>query len=132
MTTLEQAARQALEALESAPLDHNSIKSRFFERRHNAITALRQALEQQPKQKPAAIVSSVVSAGNKGVRVRWLGGFPQIGNRLYSSPQPTHPSKPLTDAQIDSIMQPLTQNTAYSWRAFARAVEAAHGIGEKQ
>lgn len=37
--------------------------------------------------------------------------------------------EPLTDEQIDAIMQPLTQNTPYSWRKFARAIEAAHGVG---
>ena len=36
--------QMALEALYSAPLDHNSIKSRFFERRHHAIIALRERL----------------------------------------------------------------------------------------
>jgi hypothetical protein len=51
MTTLREAAQQALEALETAPLDHNSVKSRFFERRHHAITALRAALA-EPVQKP--------------------------------------------------------------------------------
>ena len=38
--------QMALEALYSAPLDHNSIKSRFFERRHHAIIALRERLAQ--------------------------------------------------------------------------------------
>jgi hypothetical protein len=42
--SLREAAQQALEALEIAPLDHNSIKSRFFEHRHHAIIALRDAL----------------------------------------------------------------------------------------
>lgn len=39
-----------------------------------------------------------------------------------------HP--PLTDVEIDAIMTPLTKNVSYSWRKFARAIEAAHGIGE--
>jgi Fe-S-cluster containining protein len=30
----------------------------------------------------------------------------------------------LTDTQIDEIMRPLTQNQPYSWRVFARAIEA--------
>jgi hypothetical protein len=30
----------------------------------------------------------------------------------------------LTDKQIDDIMRPLTQNQPYSWRLFARAIEA--------
>lgn len=43
--------QMALDALYSAPLDHNSIKSRFFERRHHAIIALRERLA-QPEQEP--------------------------------------------------------------------------------
>lgn len=47
--------QMALEALYSAPLDHNSIKSRFFERRHHAIIALRERLA-QPEQKPVVVI----------------------------------------------------------------------------
>lgn len=36
--------------------------------------------------------------------------------------------KPLTDEQIDEIMNPLTRNVEYSWRKFARAIEESHGI----
>ena len=42
--------------------------------------------EHEPVQKPAAVVSSCTGAGDKGVRVKWLGGFPQIGDRLYTAP----------------------------------------------
>ena len=48
--------QMALEALYSAPLDHNSIKSRFFERRHHAIIALRERLT-QPEQEPVVWLS---------------------------------------------------------------------------
>lgn len=47
------------------------------------IKALRERLA-QPEQEPVAVVSSVWAAGEKGVRVRWLGGCPQIGDRLYT------------------------------------------------
>ncbi len=45
--------QQALEALTTAPLDHNSVKSRFFELRHHAIIALRERLA-QPEQEPSS------------------------------------------------------------------------------
>lgn len=32
-------------------------------------------------------------------------------------------TEPLTDARLDEIMKPLTQNVPYSWREFARAIE---------
>ena len=79
--------------------------------------------EQEPVQKPAAVVSSCTGAGDKGVRVKWLGGFPQIGDRLYPAP-PQH--KPLTDDKLSDIW--FKQST--DWMEFARAIEAAHGIKE--
>jgi hypothetical protein len=51
MTSLEQAARQALEVLE------NRFNPKGYGEMDNAITALRQALEQQPKQEPVAWMS---------------------------------------------------------------------------
>jgi hypothetical protein len=45
-----------------------------------------QRTEQEPVQKPVAVVSSCTGVGDKGVRVKWLGGFPQIGDRLYFHP----------------------------------------------
>ena len=44
MSKQREALELALLALEIAPLDHNSVKSRFFEKRHYAIIALREAL----------------------------------------------------------------------------------------
>lgn len=47
---------------------------------------------------------------------------------LYAAPQSAPVErKPLTDEEIDAIMNPLT-TVQYSWRAFARAIEHAHGI----
>lgn len=54
------------------------------------INRIDQAIEQAEKQEPVAVVSSVAQVGDKGVSVRWLGGFPQIGDRLYTSPPQRH------------------------------------------
>jgi LmbE family N-acetylglucosaminyl deacetylase len=80
---------------------------------HEAAAALRQLLEQpEPVQEP----------------VTW-GVHDQIAlTKAIQSAPPAQPAVPLTDEQIDQIMQPLTQGVPYSWRAFARAIEAAHGI----
>lgn len=40
----------------------------------------------QTEQEPVAVIRSVVHAGEGGVRVSWLRGFPQIGDRLYTTP----------------------------------------------
>ena len=55
----------------------------------------------------------------------------QMLEHVVGTPPAAQPAVPLTDEQIDAIMTPLTKNTAYSWRAFARAIEAAHGITSK-
>ena len=60
------------------------------------------AQTQEPVQKPVAVVSSCTGVGDKGVRVKWLGGFPQIGDRLYFHP-PQRTWVDLTDEEIDNI-----------------------------
>ena len=47
---------------------------------------------------------------------------------LYERPQPAQPSKPLTDEQIRIIWRDIDGSEGMIMR-FARAVEAAHGIG---
>ena len=50
---------------------------------------------------------------------------------LYDHPAPQKPAEPLTDGQYDELITQVTKNVPFSWRAFARAVEQAHGIGVK-
>ena len=71
---------QALEALEPMQNDRDDTAIQ------RTITALKAALEQTEQAKPVAIVSSVTEPGQYGVKVRWLGGFPQIAMKLYSHP----------------------------------------------
>ena len=53
MSKQREALEKALLALEIAPLDHNSVKSSFFEKRHYAIIALREALAEPELMKQA-------------------------------------------------------------------------------
>lgn len=55
------------------------------------------------QQEPVAVVRSVVHAGEGGVRVSWLRGFPQIGDRLYTSPPPRKPWVGLTDWEREKL-----------------------------
>ena len=94
---------QALEALERArPLKADYTTPEYFEeakRKHYAaMAALRAALAQQAEPvEPVAVVRTVVGPGDDGVRIKWLRGFPKIGDRLYTAaPQ----RKPLTDEEI--------------------------------
>lgn len=52
--------------------------------------------------------------------------------RLYTHPAPQQ--KPLTDEQIDGVYRDVWSTVTHSKRliAFARAIEAAHNIGEKK
>jgi hypothetical protein len=92
--------QQALEALVTAPLDHNSIKSRFFELRHHAIEALRERLA-QPKQEPVACI------GTNG-ELMWL----HKPHAIYSKARPLYTAPPqrksLTDDEMVKFSQFLT------------------------
>lgn len=84
--------------------------------------ALRQMAAQQ--QEPAAVVDL-----RNANYVRWLEGvaYPLEGTELYTSPQP---SKPLTDEQIMEMYNEPRSDA--EMLEFARAIEAAHGIGEQK
>lgn len=129
--TLEQAARQALEALQC----HADLGIRA----DKAINALRQALE-QPKQEPFEYWNAV-EGWVKVDEVRQH--FDSVGcGTIYKTagegrvPLYTEPPKrkPLADEEIGLL------TTGAGWShletpallLFARAIEAAHGIGEKQ
>jgi len=126
MSNLRTAAQQALEALDEAGqyIDLcDSIHPMVFD----AADALKAALE-QPEREPVAIVSSVTEPGQWGVRVRWLGGFPQIAMKLYTHP-PRREWRGLTEEEISEIFE---AEPRYHYppicatdREFARAIEAA-------
>jgi hypothetical protein len=121
MTDLRTAAQQALEALEQLVIGTEYEEAVATEK---IITALRAALEQpEQEQEPVAIVSSVTEPGQYGVKVRWLGGFPQIAMKLYTHP-PRREWRWLSEEERADILFPLTAAGASDMEC-ARAVEAA-------
>ena len=84
----------------------------------------------QPKQEqdvPVAVIRSVEGCGDKAVRIKWLGGFAQIGKKLYTTP-------PQSEARgLSQQRKPLTREVIdrdfHGRIDFVRQVEAAHGIG---
>jgi hypothetical protein len=124
MTTLREAAQQALEALEyKGNIWHMDCPLEA------AITALKAALE-QPEQEPVAWIQSnhlqLAQRGPFSCRVEPTQRHPDF------VPLYTHPPrrKPLSNEELDRLWrEPMSAD--WEHREFARAVEAAHGIKEK-
>ncbi len=135
-TELRDAARQALMAL-----DWYAECAMVSDKAADAASALRAALEQperaqamrdagytrrptlremaepkQPEQEPVAIVSSVTEPGQYGVKVRWLGGFPQIAMKLYTHPPRREPEQePVAWTLTETLDKRETTTTGYLW-----------------
>jgi hypothetical protein len=127
MTTLRQAAQQALEALEGNCTNPVADPEQSA-KEDAAIAALRLAIEQAEKQEP---VVWAVSMRDSPELDHWLASSPNfsegyIYKPLYTYPQPAQ--QPLTDEQIlrHIICSPMERAM---FLRFARAIERAHGIG---
>jgi hypothetical protein len=101
----------------------------------NVLTALEEALAKQEQGAPVAIVC------NKGPKFHHVailtdsGKQLEDGAKLYTKPQPVtepHKRKPLTDEQMWNLWnsQGSDEMNQQEAIAFARAIEAAHGIKE--
>lgn len=135
--------QQALEAL-----NHVNVQDRV-----QIIAALRERLA-QPVQEPVAEVRLIRTGGNAGLAthiVQIVEGYFPAGTKLYTSPQQhiehciwarsgnrpcphVQSPKPLTDEQIEQCMKQAyaTAQGRNLEHAFARAIEAAHGITREQ
>jgi len=119
MTTLREAAQQALEALKLAKpeVQLGEVDA--------AITALRAALA-EPEQEPVAWRNKETGEFCTGgvLRKDWARWMP-----LYTAPPHR---KPLTNAEMRECAQAMdAEPLAEGWSElakFARAIEAAHGI----
>ncbi len=139
MTTLREAAQQALEALEVArPLmqpvnfrDWGGPRAAAYEQHGRAITALRAALEQpEQEQEPVATVAMDVSRVHVLYGGQYLGQKPDskiamllkdlpVGTLLFTHP-PRREWRGLTDKEIGDAF-----NATNDYNAFARAIEQA-------
>lgn len=116
MTDLHEAAKQALEALESLYLPGE------LKRVNASITALKAALEQPDQAEPVAIVEMVVPHLESIIVKHILGSrFPKVGDYLYTHP-PRREWRGLTDEEIDAALPHEPGDLDF---ACARAVEAA-------
>jgi hypothetical protein len=123
MTTLREAAQQALEALESG-LDVDPIFAGETE------VALRAALEQQKQeQEPVAWIQSnhlqLAQRGPFSCRVEPTQRHPDFVPLFTRPPR----REPLSDEELDRLWrEPMSAD--WEHREYARAIEAAHGIKE--
>lgn len=99
-----------------------------------AEKSIREALaEQQAQQEPVATLWQHGETGR--ARITMPGDITDCDARwfkaadLYTSPPAQR--KPLTDAQINAFFEGMEPNNGF-WLSFARAIEAAHGIGKKK
>lgn len=91
-----------------------------------AITAFRQAIEEAEKVEPVGEVL------NERGEIDWISFVPPAGASLYTAPPPR---QPLTDEEIVDIVGNCAADSGgwFRYHAFARAIEAAHGItGESE
>ena len=108
MDKLREAARQALEALETLDCG-DSYKT------HNAATALREALAEQAEQEPVAWMNEERNT------ITWNELYPNM-TPLYAAPVRT---KDLTDAEIAALVQRHTIDGKIMPFALCEAVIAA-------
>jgi hypothetical protein len=135
LTALDEANEKVInackEALESQEIGDAEIRQmlndiEYYQKRVEAL--------EQPAQEPVAEVTSKTGAD---ITMSWWHepALP-VGTKLY-----THPAQPLSDDEIQKTwynLYPLDENNLWTdmlegehLRKFARAIEQAHGIGEK-
>jgi len=86
-------------------------------------------LDYEPaQQEPDSFDDDIEVIGHNEIRTRWR---LEKGTKLYTSPQPAQ-RKPLTDEQIKAIHNELCGTVGSDYETISRAIEAAHGIGEKK
>ena len=90
-------------------------------------------VEQPAQQEPVAEVRLIRTGGNAGLAthiVQIVEGYFPAGTKLYTSPPAQR--QPLTDEEIAEIAATPAAIPGSYVHSFARAIEAAHGIGEKK
>ena len=104
------------------------VDSEWADRAHQALAEMRQAIaeaEQPAQQEPVAmrdaIVVNLVREGINKHRAR------ELADHFIGLAPPQPPAQPLTDEQITKCWGQV-EGTRHGYVAFARAIEAAHGI----
>jgi hypothetical protein len=136
-----EAMKQALEALEGfidITKDSQGVKGYRLDGRtsewdefhevdqaYDAITSLHQAIAEAEKQEPVAWMDEY------GRLLKYVDPVCPTDTPLYTHPQPKRECVWLTDEQIRELFNEHSGYGRSNFLAFARAIEAAHGIKEK-
>jgi hypothetical protein len=129
MTTLREAAKQALEALGVAQdhwhTYHGGLQSGKI---NEAIAALRAALE-QPEQEPVACIRTWHKKNGDQHAELWdwcdgIGSLPEGEHLLFTHP-PRREWRSLSEEEIKAIHLELCKTVGSYYRTVARAIEAA-------
>jgi hypothetical protein len=110
--------KQALEFLDGLGRNH-------WGNRRAVMDNLRAAIEQAEKQEPVGEVL------NERGEIDYISYVPPVGTPLYTT-LPTAQRQPLTDEEIAVIAAASGGLASDFVVTVARAIEAAHGIGEKK
>ena len=130
MTTLREAAQQAQQAMEPyadiKPRDWKTDREKLW----RSYDVLRAALAEQPAEQEPVAWCDQYEGHIDGLRHYSDGGAREIP--LYAAPQPKR--EPLTDEDIDQVTDTQWESNNHkpiyaAHRAYARAIERAHGIG---
>ena len=122
----KEALKLALEALESCDAAHITDGGRqWYDEKlvDKAITAIKDSLA-QPEQEPVGEIVDAIEGAFKCSFTKML----PVGTKLYTTPPQR---KPLSDEEIETYRHMLDWTAEWSYINFARAIEAAHGIKEK-
>lgn len=118
--TKDEALKMALEALETKGEHHPRV--------YQAITAIKEVLA-QPEQEPVAW--AYVNSDDECEQIEYCTESPMPEFvPLFTSPPKR---KPLTEFQLDPIWRETCPDEHFcsQYFDFAKAIEAAHGIGDK-
>ena len=147
--TKDEALRLAWGALEDIGDEWGFTSERTVPKRKEAITAIKEALAQpehgwtperiagmarlkeaqdkkltEPEQEPVGEIVDAIEGAFKCSFTKML----PVGTKLYTTPPQR---KPLTDEEIETYRYMIDWTAHWSYINFARAIEAAHGIKEK-
>ena len=127
--THTEALTLALDDAKKNERHRNVAETRYWCDQYKQIAI--KALAEQPQQEPVGVVNVEHFRGQKSmenVDFQLMADLPPGQHFVYTSPPQR---KPLTDEEIHKVAFDIDGKTPNAHIKFARAIEAAHGIGDK-